>query len=141
MKKVGSAKCRVPWNSQSYNLKRALGESLKSNSTLKTLDLEETSIGDSGACALSDSLKSNSTLTQLYLGSNSIGQILVKQIDDELAKNRGLFFVFGLLRMAMIQNNPLTNFRSKFHKTASRRRGLQAKAGEREARKRKARKT
>ena len=50
-----------------------LTDSLKSNSTLTSLNLEWNDIGYEGAFALSDSLKSNSTLTTLKLESNSIG--------------------------------------------------------------------
>ncbi|KAG0097773.1 hypothetical protein BGZ93_002021, partial [Podila epicladia] len=44
-----------------------LVETLKTNSTLTTLNLWSNSIGDNGAQALADALKTNSTLTTLDL--------------------------------------------------------------------------
>ncbi|KAG0009535.1 hypothetical protein BGZ81_003334, partial [Podila clonocystis] len=51
----------------------ALFEALKINSTLTTLNMNDNSIGDNGAVALSEALKTNSTLTTLNLRDNSIG--------------------------------------------------------------------
>ena len=51
----------------------ALSDSLKSNSTLATLNLSRNWIRAPGASALSDSLKSNSTIPTLILSTNSIG--------------------------------------------------------------------
>ncbi|KAF9419435.1 hypothetical protein BGZ76_004246 [Entomortierella beljakovae] len=50
----------------------ALSEALKTNTTLTTLDLRNNSIGNEGALALSEALKINATLTTLNLRSNSI---------------------------------------------------------------------
>ena len=68
----------------------ALSDSLKSNSTLTTLDLMENEIGSSGARALSDSLKSNSTLTALYLYNNEIGDEGAGALSDSLKSNSTL---------------------------------------------------
>ena len=67
-----------------------LSDFLKSNSTITTLNLRCTKIGDEGACALSDSLKSNSTLTTLDLRSNSIGDLGVRSLSDALTSNSSL---------------------------------------------------
>ena len=68
----------------------ALSDSLKSNSTLTTLNLDKNEIGDEGACALSDSLKSNSTLTTLELSENSIGPQGASLLSDYLKSNSTL---------------------------------------------------
>ena len=74
----------------------ALSNSLKSNSTLRYLDLSFTLISDLGTLSLSDSLKSNSTLTTLCLDTTK-SKGLQSQITDELAKNKGLFSLYSLL--------------------------------------------
>ncbi|KAG0378852.1 hypothetical protein BGX24_002642, partial [Mortierella sp. AD032] len=50
-----------------------LAETLKTNSTLTTLNLRSNSIGEYGAMALAEALKTNSALTTLELIGNSIG--------------------------------------------------------------------
>ncbi|KAG0005602.1 hypothetical protein BGZ79_003513 [Entomortierella chlamydospora] len=52
---------------------RVLVNSLKTNTTLTTLNLKDNSIGKEGALALSQSLKTNTVLTTLNLRNNSIG--------------------------------------------------------------------
>ena len=71
----------------------ALSDSLKSNIALKTLILRTNKIGDSGAASLCDSLKLNSTLITLDLDRNpSISDSSLKtQIADEIGKNKSLF--------------------------------------------------
>ncbi|MES2676857.1 MAG: hypothetical protein V4612_00885 [Pseudomonadota bacterium] len=52
---------------------KALSEVLKTNTTLTDLNLAGNKIGDEGAKALSEVLKTNTTLTDLSLGQNKIG--------------------------------------------------------------------
>ncbi|KAG0059741.1 hypothetical protein BGZ89_000158 [Linnemannia elongata] len=65
-------------------------ETLKTKSTLTTLDLSENEIGDNGAVALAEALKTNSTLTALYLGSNSIGDNGAVALSEALKTNSTL---------------------------------------------------
>ncbi|KAG0009893.1 hypothetical protein BGZ82_003786, partial [Podila clonocystis] len=68
----------------------ALGEALKTNSTLTTLNLRSNSIGDNGALALSEALKMNSTLTTLDLAWNSIGANGAHALGEALRTNSTL---------------------------------------------------
>ncbi|KAI8606667.1 hypothetical protein EDD21DRAFT_429977 [Dissophora ornata] len=52
---------------------RVIENSLKTNTTLTTLNWQHYSIGKEGALALSEALKTNTTLTTLNLKGNSIG--------------------------------------------------------------------
>ena len=52
----------------------AIGEALKLNSTLTTLDLCFNSLGENGGVAIAEALKLNSTLTTLDLSGNSLGE-------------------------------------------------------------------
>ena len=52
---------------------QAIGEALKVNQTLQTLNLESNQIGDAGAQAIADALKVNQTLQELDLEHNNIG--------------------------------------------------------------------
>ncbi|KAF9177180.1 hypothetical protein BGZ51_009033, partial [Haplosporangium sp. Z 767] len=67
-----------------------LAETLKTNTTLTTLDLGNNSIKDNGALALSDALKTNSTLITLNLGNNSIGDKGAVALSDALKTNSTL---------------------------------------------------
>ncbi|KAG9061306.1 hypothetical protein KI688_007284 [Linnemannia hyalina] len=67
-----------------------LAETLKTNSTLTTLNLRDNSIGDNGAQALSAALKINSTLTILDLGHNSIGDNGAQALSEALNTNSTL---------------------------------------------------
>ncbi|KAF9933676.1 hypothetical protein BGZ67_004171 [Mortierella alpina] len=67
-----------------------LAETLKTNSTLTTLDLRSNAIGDSGAKALGEALKTNSTLTTLDLTNNSIGDDGAKALGKALKTNSTL---------------------------------------------------
>ncbi|KAF8982665.1 hypothetical protein BGZ46_000848 [Entomortierella lignicola] len=68
----------------------ALSEALKTNTTLTTLDLRSNSISQEGALALSEALKTNTSLTTLNLGSNSIGQEGVLALSEALKINTTL---------------------------------------------------
>ncbi|KAG9060730.1 hypothetical protein KI688_008941 [Linnemannia hyalina] len=67
-----------------------LSETLKTNSSLTTLNLERNSIGDNGAQALSEALKTNSTLTTLNLLRNSIGDNGAQALSEALKTNSTL---------------------------------------------------
>ena len=67
-----------------------MSDSLKSNSTLTTLELDSTAIDDLGACMLSDSLKSNSSLTTLTLSNNPIDDLGFSALSDSLKSNSTL---------------------------------------------------
>ncbi|KFH63132.1 hypothetical protein MVEG_11169 [Podila verticillata NRRL 6337] len=67
-----------------------LSETLKTNSTLTSLDLHSNSIGDNGAAALSEALKTNSTLTTLDLRGNSIGDNGAQALGEALKTNSTL---------------------------------------------------
>ena len=56
----------------------ALGEAVKVNSSLKSLDLQRNGIGDEGATAIGDALRVNASLTRLILDFND-------DINDEAA--------------------------------------------------------
>ncbi|KAG0363320.1 hypothetical protein BGX24_004911, partial [Mortierella sp. AD032] len=64
-----------------------LAETLKTNSSLTTLNLRENSIGENGAVALSKALKTNSTLTTLDLLGNSIGENGAVAVSEALKIN------------------------------------------------------
>ncbi|KAF9335399.1 hypothetical protein BG006_000186 [Podila minutissima] len=67
---------------------QALAEALKTNSTLTTLNLEGNSIDDNGAQALAETLKTNSTLTTLNLEHNSIGDNGARALAEALNTTR-----------------------------------------------------
>ncbi|KAF9176569.1 hypothetical protein BGZ50_000303 [Haplosporangium sp. Z 11] len=67
-----------------------LAETLKTNTTLTTLDLGNNSIKDSGAVVLSEALKTNLTLTILDLGINSIGNNGAVALSEALKTNSTL---------------------------------------------------
>ncbi|KAF9568331.1 hypothetical protein EC968_002984 [Mortierella alpina] len=69
---------------------KALAEAIKINSTLSTLDLGSNLIGVDGAKALAEALKTNTTLITLDLESNSIGGDGAKALADVLKINSTL---------------------------------------------------
>ncbi|KAF9568330.1 hypothetical protein EC968_002983 [Mortierella alpina] len=69
---------------------KALAEAFKLNSTLTTLNLGSNSIGGDEAKALADALKFNSTLITFSLGSNSIGGDGAKALAEALKVNSNL---------------------------------------------------
>ncbi|KAF9352239.1 hypothetical protein BGX26_009906 [Mortierella sp. AD094] len=77
-------------NSIGGNGAQALFETLKTNSTLTTLDLRSNSIGDNGAQVLSEALKTNSTLTTLDLENSSIGDNGAQALSEALKTNSTL---------------------------------------------------
>ncbi|KAG0303192.1 RHO1 GDP-GTP exchange protein 2 [Dissophora globulifera] len=74
---------------------KALAEALKTNKTLSTLDLWHNSIGDDGAKALAEALKTNSTLSTLGLWYNSVGDDGAKALAEAL-KNNSTLSTLGL---------------------------------------------
>ncbi|KAF8925557.1 hypothetical protein BGZ47_003198, partial [Haplosporangium gracile] len=68
---------------------QALSEALKTNSTLTSLNLNN-SIEDNGAVALSEALKTNSTLTELSLMHNWIGENGAQVLSGALKTNSTL---------------------------------------------------
>ncbi|KAI7824154.1 hypothetical protein BC939DRAFT_476939 [Gamsiella multidivaricata] len=77
-------------NSIGSNGAQALSEPLKTISTLTTLDLAANSIGPNGAQALSEALMTNSTLTSLDLGDNPIGDNGAQALSEALKTNSTL---------------------------------------------------
>ncbi|KAI8599884.1 hypothetical protein EDD21DRAFT_432081 [Dissophora ornata] len=69
---------------------RIFANSLKTNTTLTTLDLRGNSIGNEGALALSEALKTNTTLTTLNLWMNSIGKEGALALSETLKTNTTL---------------------------------------------------
>jgi Leucine-rich repeat (LRR) protein len=69
---------------------RALGEALRLNSTLTSLNLGCNEIGDEGARALGEALRLNSTLTSLNLGCNEIGDEGARALVEALGSNSTL---------------------------------------------------
>ncbi|KAF9961236.1 hypothetical protein BGZ72_004377 [Mortierella alpina] len=67
-----------------------LAEALKTNSTLATLDLNNTSTLDEGAVLIAEALKLNASLTALNLRGNSIGRIGAKALAEALKINSNL---------------------------------------------------
>jgi hypothetical protein len=69
---------------------KSLAKALKTNKTLITLDLQHNSIGSDGVKMLAEALKTNSTLTALYLEENSIGDDGAKALAEALNTNSTL---------------------------------------------------
>lgn len=67
-----------------------LGESLRSNETLKILCLSNNQIGDQGIAQLAEALRHNKTLQQLDLEMNRIGDEGVIHLAEALRSNRTL---------------------------------------------------
>jgi len=67
-----------------------LSDALKINTTLTTLDLGSSCIGDVDAEFLSSALNTNTTLTSLDLGGNHIGDKLKDVISLQLKKNKNI---------------------------------------------------
>ena len=68
----------------------ALGECLKCNTSLTTLNLDRNRIGDAGAAALAECLKCNTSLTTLNLGHNEIGDDGAAALAEWLKYNTSL---------------------------------------------------
>ena len=66
---------------------QALAESLKINTTLRELLLEQNNIGAAGAEALAETLKTNSSLRTLWLGGNNIGAAGAEALGESLKIN------------------------------------------------------
>jgi predicted nucleic acid-binding Zn-ribbon protein len=66
---------------------KAFAEMLKTNTTLKALDLSDNGIGDAGGKALAEMLKTNTTLTALYL-MEKIGVQLMRDIRELIKQNK-----------------------------------------------------
>ena len=77
---------------------QAIGEALKVNQTLQTLCLSDNEIGYAGAAAIGDALKVNTTLQTLNLRYNQIGAAGAQAIGDALKVNQTLqTLVLGLI--------------------------------------------
>ena len=68
----------------------AFAETLRSNSVLARLNLQNHRIGNAGAAAIGQSLKSNCTLTHLCLRGNRIEGVGVATLGHAVQVNRGL---------------------------------------------------
>ena len=68
----------------------AIAETLKSNTALINLELNNNNVGDSGAAAIAEALKSNTAVTRLYLHNNSIGASGAAAIAEALKTNTAL---------------------------------------------------
>ncbi len=76
---------RVGFGRIGYSGAIALAAALKSNSTLKILNVGLNQIGDDGLRALVDALKDNRTLTKLYIfGSNGVMDIKISDAGAEV---------------------------------------------------------
>ena len=76
----------------------ALGETLRNNSTLTTLNLRLNSITGSGGVAIAEALKINSTLVVLDLAKNELGETEGMAIGNALpGMCNGLVVALGLL--------------------------------------------
>ena len=69
---------------------RALAETLRLNSTLKSLNLSENDLGEGGGRALAETLRLNSTLTSLDLGGNGLGEGAGRAMAEALRLNSTL---------------------------------------------------
>ena len=76
---------------------QALAEALQTNGALTTLSLSHNSIGDAGARALAEALQTNKALTRLYLDNNSIGAAGAEALDEagRAAKADGRYLVIS----------------------------------------------
>jgi len=68
----------------------ALADTLRDNSTLKTLNLRKNSIGDDGIEALAEALKFNRTLISLDLRENCISEVGAAMLAEALRFNKSL---------------------------------------------------
>ncbi|KAG0052967.1 hypothetical protein BGZ83_001843 [Gryganskiella cystojenkinii] len=68
----------------------ALGEGLKTSTSLTTLNLRNNSIGDIGTQALGEALKTSTSMTTLNLRNNSIGDIGARALGEALKTNNSL---------------------------------------------------
>ncbi|KAG0046531.1 hypothetical protein BGZ83_008311 [Gryganskiella cystojenkinii] len=66
---------------------RALGDALKSNSTLAALNLRNNSVGEIGAQVIGEGLKTNLALTTLELGNNPVGDAGARALGEGLQNN------------------------------------------------------
>jgi len=73
-----------------YEGGKAIGEALKSNTTLTKVYLSNNRIGDEGDKAIGEALKGNTTLTKVYLSNNNIGYEGGKAIGEALKSNTTL---------------------------------------------------
>jgi hypothetical protein len=68
----------------------ALADMLKTNTCVQNLILFSNDIGDGGAIALAEALKTNNTLTELYLAFNQIKEAGTNALADMLKTNKNL---------------------------------------------------
>lgn len=67
---------------------------MKNNITLRSLNLSENKIGDSGATAIGNALKTNAGLQKLDLAENPIGDAGAKAIATGLKTNKTIKKIF-----------------------------------------------
>ena len=87
-----------------------LSEALKINSSLKEIDLESNIVGDEGTKYLSESLKLNSSLNGIILNNNNIGEKGANCILDSLSFN------YSLTKIKLDQNKKINeNLKKKIY--------------------------
>ena len=83
---------------------RALAETLRLNSTLKSLDLGDNGLGEGAGRALAETPRLNSTLTSLDLSENDLGEGAGRALAEALRVNTSLTSL-KLMMMSFIFNN------------------------------------
>jgi len=80
----------IRWNPIKAEGAAAIATALRTNTTLRSLDLVSSEVGTFGAMALGHSLKHNQYLTALDLDSNAIGPCGVQALPAALSQNQSL---------------------------------------------------
>jgi len=98
----------LEWDSEDYTDVEAIiiAEFLKSNTSIKRLDLARNLIADDGACALAKALSENTSLEYLNLESNSVAEKGGKALSRAVASNPTLQYLnlsFNAIPSAMQQ--------------------------------------
>ncbi|CAE7231324.1 NLRC3 [Symbiodinium sp. CCMP2592] len=89
-KTIREVEIRFGYEHEHGFLWEVIGEALKTNSTLTSINLESSQIGVEGVKAMNEALKANSTLTSINLGWNLIGVEGCKAICEALKCNSTL---------------------------------------------------
>ncbi|KAL0242519.1 hypothetical protein GEMRC1_005082 [Eukaryota sp. GEM-RC1] len=108
------------------SLSMLLIEALKTNTTVTSVDLEDSSIGAEGAKALAEALKVNASITSVSLAENSIGDEGVSALAEALKVNASITSICLLynsigaegasaLAEALKVNNSVTNIDLSFN--------------------------
>lgn len=69
---------------------RAIADGLVSNSTIRSLRLNQNNIGDDGARLIADAIRQNKTLKSLYLSFNDIGEEGARYLYNAACQNRNI---------------------------------------------------